>query len=356
MYGSSHPPPIPKVRLNTISTLPPAKKHRPRINNMSTLDNGTEGPTVNCNPEDIHRLIHQSAEGLLSPDLGPQQLLEDTYQRHGVPGGSTQYAAVSSDGALSVQTDADTLMAAGFADQAGQGREQELSIPVSTRTSICLADTKPLPWWSDDYDEPYGNLVTRGDFGEDFKQLPGLSKAGRAGSFTAIDSAVCARACSRLTMEDVLRGTAASDAGNTSAGYGDNSTSPSIAAGTEQRQRYAVSVHPRHAIHALLHGTSADVDHRLADIEDRLAIMSTGDSNAVPRGKRERMSLMSTKRALKQIRQDKVPFGGSSVTFDEPVLLFPRQADGSVASDAEGTWKHATFTVSMTRRSPDALR
>lgn len=323
---------------------------------MSSHDTGPEGLTVTCNPEHVYRLIHQSAKGLMSPNLVPHKLLEDTYQRHGVPGGSTQYAASSSDGALSVQTDADTLLAAGFADQARQGREQDLSIPINTRTSICLADTKFRSQRSDDYGQPYGDLVARGDFGEDFKGLPGLINAGTVNSFTAIDSAVCTRAYPRRTMEAVLRGDVADDGGDTSAGYGDGGTSPSTAAGTEQRQRYTVYAHPRHAIHALLHGTSADVDQRLTDIKDRLAIMSTGDGTAVPRGKREWMSLMSTARALRQIRQDRIPYEGSSVTFDEPVLLFPRQADGSVASDAAGTWKHATFTVSMTRRSPDALR
>lgn len=171
-------------------------------------------------------------------------------------------------------------------------------------------------------------MVERGDYGSGFAEMRSTARTSTE-LITALESQECTRMDPQhigSSMESVLRG---------------------FPAETGPINRSAVLLHPRRAMHAILYGSPDGIDRTLEEIK-RLQLATLDEDGCIGTDEQERLhdSLEQSELALTQLREAKQRPGQQVLRFQEPVLVYERQTDGSIASDAQGSWRVGSFTLS----------
>ena len=188
--------------------------------------------------------------------------------------------------------------------------------PVDIRVAYTV---QSHPWLSANSNATYAAQVGRGDYGPGFAEMR-CTACTSTEPITALESQKCTRLDPQhigSSMESVLRG---------------------LSADTGPINRSAVFLHPRRAMRAILYGTPGDVDGTLEEIK-RLRLETLNEDGCIGTDEQERLhdSLEQSELALIQLREAKQRPGQQVLRFQEPVLAYERQADGSITSDAQGS-------------------
>jgi hypothetical protein len=210
---------------------------------------------------------------------------------------------------------------------------QQIELPVSTRLEGIL---RPDPFNSVHGAQAYGEQVERGDFGPGYVGMQDrIRRAGGATDGNRPITAIHSHPCKTVRSNDP------------------NVTLESVLGGAEfaSDDRYAGFLLPGGTMHTILQGSPESADTLLAKMTQRTE-SDAGVDREIEGGSsihwREAFSMRRSRQALQDIRAAESHIGMQLNTIEEPVLVFPRRADGSVDTEAEGTWHYGMFAFRMT--------